>query len=103
MNDLESSIEILDSKNYLEEIFNQNVYVFSYPYGKVNQSSYDMIKKYYKFAVCTKRSRYIISKHNSYLLPRIPINPNTSFFKFILKFFTIYEDIKYKNDLSMQL
>jgi len=103
LNDFELKHEILDSKHYLEETFNQNIVLFSYPYGKVNQSSYDMVKKYYKFAVSTKRSRYIISKHNSVLLPRIPINSNTSFFKFIIKFFTIYEDIRYKNDLSLQL
>ena len=93
--------EILDSKNFLEKTFEKNIDIFSYPYGKLNQSTYDMVKKNYKYAVTTIRSRCNISLHDLILLPRIPINSNTGFFKFVIKFLTSYEDLKYKNDFSL--
>jgi len=95
--------EILYSKNFLEKNFEQKIDIFSYPYGKLNQSTYNMVKKHYKYALTTIRSRCDISSHDPVLLPRIPINSNTGLFKFAIKFLTSYEDLKYKNDFPMQL
>ena len=90
--------EISRSKNFFKEEFNIDVKFFSYPYGSYDNETVKIIKKYYEFAVTTKRSRYIKDKFNEYLLPRVPVNKNDSLVKFFLKIKTPYEDIKYKND-----
>ena len=90
--------QISRSKNFFKEEFNIDVKFFSYPYGSYDNETVKIIKKYYEFAVTTKRSRYIKDKFNEYLLPRVPVNKNDSLVKFFLKIKTPYEDIKYKND-----
>lgn len=90
-------IEIVKSKNYFKEEFNTDIEIFSYPYGSYNNQSIKVVSKYYKFAVTTKRSRYIKDKFDRCLLPRIPINKKDSLFKFFLKIITPYEDIKFKD------
>tara|TARA_B100000929_G_C15173728_1_gene306142 strand:- start:282 stop:515 length:234 start_codon:yes stop_codon:yes gene_type:complete len=74
-----------------------DVDVFSYPFGSYDKDSIDIVKKNYKFAVTTKRSRFITNKFTQSELPRIPVNKTDNMFKFFLKIKTIYEDIKYKN------
>ena len=93
--------EIIESKIKLSKIFNKNINVFSYPYGKFDKSSIELVKKNFDFAVTTLRSRFDAKKHSPYLIPRIPINSNTSLFMFALKILSIYEDVKYKNDLYL--
>ena len=90
--------QISRSKNFFKKEFNIDVKFFSYPYGSYDNETVKIIKKYYEFAVTTKRSRYIKDKFNEYLLPRVPVNKNDSLVKFFLKIKTPYEDIKYKND-----
>ena len=94
-----------DAPNFFEEAngefgavkdkFNIDVESFSYPYGKYNKNVIQFVKKYYRFAVTTKRSRFKFNKFDLLEIPRIPVNPDTSMFKFYLKIKTIYEDIKY--------
>ena len=89
--------QIVDSKNFFKEIFNVEIKSFSYPYGSYDNELCDLVKKYYNFAVTTRRSRFTINKFNNELLPRVPINKNDNLFKFFLKIKTPYEDIKFKN------
>ena len=98
INEDEKISEISRSKNFFKEEFNIDVKFFSYPYGSYNNETVKIIKKYYKFAVTTKRSRYKKNKFNEYLLPRVHVNKNDSLIKFFLKIKTPYEDIKFKND-----
>ena len=89
--------QIVDSKNFFKEIFNVEIKSFSYPYGSYDDELCNLVKKYYNFAVTTRRSRFTINKFNNELLPRVPINKNDNLFKFFLKIKTPYEDIKFKN------
>ncbi len=89
--------QIVYSKNFFKEIFNVEIKSFSYPYGSYDDELCNLVKKYYNFAVTTRRSRFTINKFNNELLPRVPINKNDNLFKFFLKIKTPYEDIKFKN------
>ena len=88
--------QIVEPINFFKDIFNLNINVFSYPFGSFDNETYDIVKKNYRFAVTTKRSRYIVSKFDNCKLPRVPVNKYDSFFKFYIKVKTIYEDIKFK-------
>jgi len=90
--------QIVNSKKFFDNKFNININTFAYPFGSYDMESRNILKKYYDFAVTTKRSRYIKNKFDNKLLPRVPINSNENLFKFFLKIKTPYEDIKYKND-----
>ena len=87
--------EILNSINYFKSKLSLNIKYFSYPFGRYDNQTLDLIKENFKFAVTTKRSRFISGKFKYYELPRVPINNNTSLFKFYLKIKTPYEDFKY--------
>jgi peptidoglycan/xylan/chitin deacetylase (PgdA/CDA1 family) len=100
LNDLDEDeliIQLSESKKNLEDKFNIDVESFSYPYGKYNKNVIQLVKKYYRFAVTTKRSRFKFNKFDLLEIPRIPVNPDTNIFKFYLKIRTFYEDIKYIN------
>ena len=90
--------EILKSKNFLEETFSTQISNFCYPYGKINSKVYEEVKKYYDNAYTTNRSRYLINKHDPYLIPRIDMGKKLTRFKMFLKLKTFYEDIKFSND-----
>ena len=64
---------------------------------KYNKNIIQFVKKYYRYAVTTKRSRFRFNKFDLLEIPRIPVNSDTSIFKFYLKIKTFYEDIKYIN------
>jgi len=96
LNDKDKLIEITKPIKDLKKKLGINVKTFSYPFGKYDDKCKKIVKRYYKYAVNTKRSRYIKKKFNNNMIPRIPINYNTSIFKLFLKISTIYEDIKYK-------
>jgi Predicted xylanase/chitin deacetylase len=89
--------QIIGPKNYFYKKMSIKIDVFSYPFGSFDDESINLVKKYYSFAVTTKRSRFISNKFNPIELPRVPINKTDSMFKFFLKIKTIYEDIKFKN------
>ena len=92
--------EIVTSKKILEDTFSTNINDFCYPFGKINLNSYDLVKKYYKNAFTTNRSRYFPNKHDSHLIPRIDMGKKLSKFKMFLKLKTPYEDIKFlKNEI----
>ena len=88
--------EILDSYKYLSEEKSFEIKSFSYPYGSYDLESENCVKKIYKFAVTTKRSRYMKERFSNHLIPRVPVNKKDSMFKFYMKINTIYEDIKFK-------
>ena len=89
--------QIIDPITFFKKIFNINIKSFSYPYGKYDDDTIDIVKKNYEYAVTTKRSRYKKNIFSNFLIPRIPINSNTSLPKFLLKVLTFYEDFKFKN------
>ena len=91
--------ELYDSKENLENSFSQQIYDFCYPYGKINKEVYIEVKKIYKNAFTTNRSRYKYKKHNPILIPRVDMGKKISKFKIFLKLNTYYEDIKFvKNE-----
>jgi peptidoglycan/xylan/chitin deacetylase (PgdA/CDA1 family) len=97
LNENELIAQLSDSKKIFKDKFNIDVESFSYPYGKYNKNVIQLVKKYYRFAVTTKRSRFKFNKFDLLEIPRIPVNPDTNIFKFYLKIRTFYEDIKYIN------
>ena len=90
-------IQLSESKKIFKDKFNIDVESFSYPYGIYNKNIIQFVKKYYRYAVTTKRSRFRFDKFDLLEIPRIPVNSDTSIFKFYLKIKTFYEDIKYIN------
>jgi|TARA_B100001079_G_scaffold12380_1_gene10051 peptidoglycan/xylan/chitin deacetylase (PgdA/CDA1 family) len=97
LDESELIFQLSESKKILKDKINIDVESFSYPYGKYNKNIIQFVKKYYRYAVTTKRSRFRFSKFDLFEIPRIPINSETSIFKFYLKIRTFYEDIKYIN------
>ena len=89
--------ELKESKLYLENLIDNSVDSFCYPYGSFNEKIVTEVKKIYKFAFTTKRARYDESIHDKYLLPRIDMGKKMSTFKIYLKLNTPYEDFKYEN------
>ena len=96
LNMLDKSEQIVKSKIFFKENFNIDVKSFSYPFGVYDHTCAQLVKKDFNFAVTTKRSRFKKDKFNLFEIPRIPINFNTSQFKFFLKVSTFYEDIKFR-------
>ena len=88
-------IQLSESKKIFKDKFNIDVESFSYPYGIYNKNIIQFVKKYYRYAVTTKRSRFRFDKFDLLEIPRIPVNSDTSIFKFYLKIKTFYEDAKY--------
>ena len=69
-------------------------------FGKINKKVYIEVKKIYKNAFTTNRSRYKYQKHNPLLIPRVDMGKKISNFKIFLKLNTFYEDIKFvKNEI----
>ena len=77
--------------------YNIDVKSFSYPFGQFDDDCVKIIKQNYEYAVTTKRSRYKTKIFETSKIPRIPINSDTTIFKFLIKTLTIYEDIKFKS------
>lgn len=88
--------EIIGPKDFFSKNLSLNINSFSYPFGRFDKESVEIVKKNYDFAVTTKRSRFKKNKFEFFVLPRIPVNRTDNMFKFYLKIKTIYEDIKYK-------
>lgn len=86
--------EILTPKIFFEKNLSINVNCFSYPYGRYDNETINIVQKYYNYAVTTKRSRYKKDLFSKFELPRVPVNKSTNMFKFYLKIKTFYEDIK---------
>ena len=88
--------QIVNSKKYLNRLFNTEIDTFAFPFGSYDDETQNIINEYYDYAVTTKRSRFVKNKFNNKLLPRVPVSKNDNFFKFFLKIKTPYEDIKFK-------
>ena len=102
LNNNEITNQLDKSKKVLENITGSEVISFSYPYGKVNKSVYDITKKIFDIAVTTNRGRYDPNNHDLHLIPRIDMGKKLSIFKIFLKLHTNYEDYKFKkNELYM--
>ena len=82
-------------------IFYLDIDSFSYPFGKFDDESINLVKSNYKIGLTTLRSRFKTDKFSNFTLPRVPINKSTNIFKFFLKIKTPYEDLKYKNNVIL--
>ena len=89
--------QIVHSKTFFKKKFNIDIKSFSYPYGMYDDDSAEIVKNNYEFAVTTKRSRYKTDTFDVVKIPRIPINFDTSIYKFLIKILTFYEDIKFNS------
>ena len=87
--------EIEISKTVLENISGNKINCFSYPFGKINELSANLVNKSYHFAVSTMRSRFDTNKHKNYFIPRVHMSNNLNRLKLFFKIKTFYEDIKY--------
>ena len=101
LNNNQKKIQILKPKQFFKREYGVNIESFSYPFGSYNVECLKILKDKYKFAVTTKRSRYVKGKFNRLEIPRVPVNSNTSIFKYFLKISTFYEDIKFKMQNKM--
>ena len=98
INLIDKENEILNSINFFKNNLSLKVKYFSYPFGKYDDQTLNIIKNNFSFAVTTKRSRYIHGKFKYHELPRVPINNDTNLFKFYLKIKTPYEDIRFRKN-----
>ena len=96
LSSIQKKIQILKPKQFFKTNYGINIQSFSYPFGCYNEDCLKILKRNYKFAVTTKRSRYNKGKFNPLEIPRVPVNSNTSIFKYFLKIATFYEDVKFK-------
>ena len=87
--------EVNFSKNDIENLIGKKINCFSYPFGKINKLSAELVNKSYDFAVSTMRSRFDTIKHKNYFVPRVHMSDNLNKFKLFIKIKTFYEDIKY--------
>ena len=87
--------EIEISKTVLENMSGNKINCFSYPFGKINELSANLVNKSYHFAVSTMRSRFDTNKHKNYFIPRVHMSNNLNRLKLFFKIKTFYEDIKY--------
>ena len=87
--------EIEISKRVLENMSGNKINCFSYPFGKINELSANLVNKSYHFAVSTMRSRFDTNKHKNYFIPRVHMSNNLNRLKLFMKINTFYEDIKY--------
>jgi len=94
----EKSNQILQPKLFFKKNFKIEINYFSYPFGQYDSDSLSIVKKHYKYAVTTKRSRYKKNKFNIFELPRVAVNKNDGMFKFFLKIKTVYEDVKFNEN-----
>ena len=89
--------QITEPKKTFSKLFSIDIKTFSYPFGKIDDQSVEIVQDNYSYAVTTNRSRFTFNKFDNFKLPRIPINKKDNIFKFYLKVNTIYEDIKFKS------
>jgi len=101
LNFFKKKIEIETPKKYFKDIFSLEIDSFSYPFGKFDDESINLVKSNYKIGLTTLRSRFKTDKFSNFTLPRVPINKSTNIFKFFLKIKTPYEDLKYKNNVIL--
>lgn len=92
---LKKKDQIAMSKLFLKEKYKIDVKSFSYPFGRFDDDCVNIARKYYEYSVTTKRSRYKTKIFETSKIPRIPVNSDTTLFKFLIKTLTIYEDIKF--------
>ena len=92
----EKAKQIIESKKFFMEKLNIDVKSFSYPYGSFDKDCCKIVNQNYEFGVTTRRSRYKVGFFETSQIPRVPINSNTSIYKFLIKVLTFYEDIKFK-------
>jgi peptidoglycan/xylan/chitin deacetylase (PgdA/CDA1 family) len=84
--------EVIDCKKELEKNFNVQIVDFCYPFGRFDESVYN-IAKAAKYLTATTMIRGRVNlKSNHFKLPRIPINHHTLPHLFLLKILSNYED-----------
>lgn len=72
-----SSVEekLLSSKNFLQDITNQKINLFSYPHGSYNNQIIKLLNSsnIYDIACCSINKSFIPNNVSNFLIPRIPI------------------------------
>jgi len=94
--------EIMDAKYFLETQLNENIELFSYPYGKLNAKIFEFVSKNFKYSVSTIKSRFEPNSHNFNLIPRIHMKNKMSKIKLFFKLKTFIGDINY-NDKQLYM
>jgi peptidoglycan/xylan/chitin deacetylase (PgdA/CDA1 family) len=79
LNKKDIKFQLSKSKFLLEDLLSKKIKSFCYPYGKYNKDIILEVKKEYKNAVSTNRSRYNPRIHSEFLIPRIDMGKKTFF------------------------
>lgn len=92
------SYEVSHSKKTLEKLFQIPIEDFCFPYGEFNSLAIEELKNAnYLTATTTQRGR--ASQYNPLLqLPRVHMTKRTNLLLLAMKFFTPYEDRRYKEN-----
>jgi len=88
--------EIMNSKKYLENIFNTKIRFFAYAFGAYNQRAIKEVKKNYSFGLTTERLKLYKKHITNYNLTRISVNSNTNIFKFLFKIYLFKFKVLYQ-------
>lgn len=84
--------EVETSRSVLTSMLGISVEHFCYPYGQFTDSTVELVKRCgYRSAVATRRG-IARSNDDPYRLPRVSVHGDGSWFKFLLKVATRYED-----------
>ena len=77
--------EIVESKTMLENILQEKIISFAYPFGRFNKNIEHIVEKAgYKFGLATNKGSFFIDD-NLFAIRRIQVFPSTSIFSFISK------------------
>lgn len=94
VSDLQLHMELVDSKQKIESLINNEVIAFSYPNGDVGVREVDALKSAgYKYAFTTKSDEFDINRLNPYLIPRMAMNTHGSKYENISKILGIWQKI----------
>lgn len=76
--------QVKNSKQFIEQITNQNVNVLCYPVGKYNDKVINIVKKYYDYAVTTQYGFYN-EQDDKYKIKRIYVKRDDGFETYVRK------------------
>ena len=72
--------QITEPKKTFNKLFSIDIKSFSYPFGKIDDQSVEIVQDNYSYAVTTNRSRFTFNKFDNFKLPTI--NNRTIIFVF---------------------
>ncbi len=99
----EQLIELIRSKEEIEEVINETVPSFAYPYGRYNQDTIRAVSDAgYQIACSVRSGRFSISD-SPYLIPRITIFSSDSVSIFARKLKFVDNDVSYRKIIRYYL